>query len=160
MREGVNLIRNIGSILAFVAIAIPANVLAQRGEKDPHVAYAFPAGCQQGESCYIVVGGQYLREAEEAHLSGEGVEVEFVRWYRPMTQGEYNNLRMTLSDVRDALIEDRAALGNTTPPTEEEVLKAAGITDEQRREMEIFSNVIVILNANRTSSWWKKLRSS
>ncbi|MCA9119202.1 MAG: peptidase [Planctomycetaceae bacterium] len=138
MREGVNLIRNIGSILAFVAIAIPANVLAQRGEKDPHVAYAFPAGCQQGESCYIVVGGQYLREAEEAHLSGEGVEVEFVRWYRPMTQGEYNNLRMTLSDVRDALIEDRAALGNTTPPTEEEVLKAAGITDEQRREMEIF----------------------
>ena len=73
MREGVNLIRNIGSILAFVAIAIPANVLAQRGEKDPHVAYAFPAGCQQGESCYIVVGGQYLREAEEAHRKLEAL---------------------------------------------------------------------------------------
>ena len=128
----------ISLFVAAMAITGARDALAQRGVKDPHLAYAFPAGCQQGKTCVLVVGGQHLRDAKEAHLSGDGVKIEFVNWYRPMTRGEYNSLRMTLTEVRLSVLEDRKALGNLKLPTEEEVLKAAGITDVQRREMEIY----------------------
>ncbi len=125
-------------LAATIALIDSHAVLAQRGAKDPHLAYAFPAGCRQGESCDFVVGGQYLRDAKEAHLSGKGVKVELVNWYRPMTRGEYNNLRMVLTEVRLALIEDREALNNPKQPTEAEVMEAAGITEEQQLEMKVY----------------------
>jgi len=89
-------------------------------------------------SCDIVLGGQNLQEANEAHLSGEGVSVEIVKWYRPLTRGEYNNLRMALDEAREKLIEQRASSGNRATPTMAEVAAAAGITEEQLSEMAIY----------------------
>ena len=105
---------------------------AQISANDPHVAYSYPAGCRQGTSCQVVIGGQYLKNVNGVHIAGDGVDVEIVGWYRPMTRGMYNNLRMRLSDAREELINE----GKN--PTGAEVAMAAGVTDEQLREMEIF----------------------
>lgn len=120
------------------AASTGAPAWAQRGPQDPHLAYAFPAGCQQGQTCEIVLGGQHLREASSAHISGEGVTVEVVRWYRPMTRGEFNDLRMALEDARTQLLEARRAQGRRGPPPADEVAREAGITEDQQREMEVF----------------------
>ncbi len=125
------------SIASLLAIA-PAAASAQNRGRDPHLAYAFPAGCRQGTSCEIVVGGQHLKEANEAYLAGDGVEVEIVGWYRPMTAGQYNNLRMALREARERLIQERTAQGIGNKPTEEEVALEAGLTADQLREMEIY----------------------
>ncbi len=126
-----------GLLVALATIgARPA--AAQRGPRDPHLAYSFPAGCQQGRSCEVVLGGQYLKDVSQAHLSGEGVEVEVVKWYRPLTQGEFNNLRMALEDARTRLKEERVAAGRRGSPSQEEIATASGLTEEQLREMEIY----------------------
>jgi hypothetical protein len=110
-----------------------SHAAAQRRAKDPHLAYAFPAGCQQGTSCEIVLGGQHLKEVDEVYLSGDGIEVEIVKWYRPLTRGEYNQLRMRLDEARKKLVEE-----GKRKPTEDEVALAAGISADQLLEMEVY----------------------
>jgi len=130
------------SILRTFALAVAALVcssaMAQRGPRDPHLAYAFPAGAQQGTSYDITLGGQHLENANEAYISGEGAEVEILSWYRPLTRGEYNKLRMALGDARKQLVEQRKKSGKKGGPSEEEVAMEAGVTAEQLRQMEIF----------------------
>jgi hypothetical protein len=116
-----------------VATLVASPTAAQPSSPDPHLAYAFPAGCQQGASCEIVLGGQHLKEAKEAFVAGKGVLVEIVKWYRPLTPGEYNQLRTALDEARTKLIEQ-----GQSAPSEQEVAAAAGLTEEQLREMEIY----------------------
>jgi hypothetical protein len=129
--------RSANGTFAFLAIAIAAAVAspaaAQPGANEPHLAYAFPAGCRQGATMEIVLGGQHLKEVSAAYLAGGGVEAEIVKWYRPLTRGEFNQLRMALDEAREKLIE-----GGKARPSAEEVAMAAGITDEQLREIEIY----------------------
>ncbi len=122
-----------GLIAVAVATLGASRAAAQPRPQDPHLAYAYPAGCQQGESCEVVLGGQHIKEVNEVYLSGKGVQVQIVKWYRPLTQGEFNQLRTALDDARTKLVEQGKA-----SPSEEEVLKAAGITEEQQREIEIY----------------------
>ena len=131
----------IGRLAVFVTvltILASRDAAAQRRPQDPHVAYAYPAGCQLGTSCEVVVGGQYLKDAAAAHLTGDGVTMEVLGWYRPMTRGEYNSLRMELQLAREELLEQREKSGLRSKPSEDEVALAAGVTAEQRREMEIY----------------------
>jgi hypothetical protein len=114
------------------------STLAQRPGQDPHLAYAFPAGFQRGTSCEIVVGGQYLKEADEVHLSGDGVHLEVIGWYRAMTQGEYNNLRMALDQAKEKLIAEREARGIKKRPELDEIANEAGITEDQQRQMQLY----------------------
>ena len=113
-------------------------VFAQRASKDPHIAYVYPAGCQRGKTCKVVVGGQHLKEAFETHIAGDGVKVEYLGWYRPMTRGEYNNLRMALTQAKEMLIAEHKADGITRPPTADEIALVAGISEEVKREMHIY----------------------
>jgi hypothetical protein len=125
--------RGILSLLAALLTFGASPVAGQNRSQDPHLAYAFPAGCQQGTSCEILLGGQYLKEVSEAHFAGEGIQVEILKWYRPMTEGEYNQLENALRDAREKLIES-----GIKQPYESEVIEAAGITEEQLREREIY----------------------
>ncbi len=122
------------SVVLLSAIAA-SDVMAQR---EPHLAYAYPAGCERGTSVEIMIGGQHLEEADEVYIAGEGVEVEILGWYRPMSQGEYNNLNQKIRDVREKLMEERTAKGISGKPSAAELALAAGITDDQLREMEIY----------------------
>lgn len=125
-------------LCAFFTLWATSDVLAQRGNRDPHLAYAFPAGCQRGLSCEIVIGGQHLKEVTEAYIAGQGVTVEVLGWYRPMSRGVYNDLRMKMQEAREKLIEERQEKGISGRPSEAEVALAAGISHEQLQEMEIY----------------------
>ena len=120
-------------LFVLIIVLFGANhATAQRNANDPHVAYSYPAGCRQGTSCEVVIGGQYLQNVSGVHIAGSGVGVEIIGWYRPMTRGMYNNLRMRLNDTKEELV------GEGKQPSSAEVALAAGVTDEQLSEMEIF----------------------
>lgn len=124
--------------LAMLVVCLPAaDAWGQRRGRDPHLAYAYPAGCERGMSSEIVIGGQYLKDVNEVHVSGDGVQVKILGWYRPLTAGEYNNLRMRLRETRERLA-GRAALSRAALPTDAEVALVAGISDDQLREMEVY----------------------
>ncbi|TWU36011.1 peptidase [Novipirellula artificiosorum] len=124
--------------VALLLLLNAAPATAQRRGRDPHLAYAFPAGCQRGTESEIVVGGQHLKDATEIYLEGEDVDIEIIGWYRPLSRGEYTNLRMKIQETKEALIAEREAAGQIGEPTDEEVMEAAGVTEEQRKEMEIY----------------------
>jgi hypothetical protein len=124
-------------VLLFAILARSAH--AQRAQQDPHIGYVFPAGGKAGTSFDVTVGGQYLKDTNAAHISGPGARVSIVKYYRPLTQGEYNNLRQKLQDTRERLLEERKKPGAKLEPlTPEKVAKEAGVTDDQLKEMEIY----------------------
>lgn len=136
-----NLAQSICTSLAALALTLlcgGVSAIAQNNGRNPHLAYMYPAGCERGMSCEIVVGGQHLKDVDEVYVSGEGVDVDIVKWYRPLTAGEYNNLRTKFRDTRERLVGQAALSSNGKMPTDAEVALAAGITDEQLREMEIY----------------------
>jgi hypothetical protein len=49
----------------------------------------------------VAVGGQYLNNATNAHISGPGVQAVVVDYSRPMTQKEFNELRDKLKELQD-----------------------------------------------------------
>lgn len=106
---------------------------AQRASQEPHLAYAYPAGCQRGTTCEIIVGGQYLKTADEVFVAGKGVQVEVISWYRPLTQGQVNDLRTKLRDTQE-----RLAAEGRQPLSNDELAKIAGITEDELRELKIY----------------------
>lgn len=106
--------------------------------RDPHLGYAYPAGGRRGETIEVIVGGQFIRDADQVYLGGDGVIGQVVKWYRPLTQGEYQDLRRRLDEEREFIESERLAKRNKEPITLEEVAERAGVTEEQLREMEIY----------------------
>lgn len=109
------------------------HLYAQRAPEHPHVGYVFPGGAQRGTTIEVIVGGQYIKEANQVNISGGGIKVEIVGWYRPMTQGEYNAIQMKVRTKRDEL-EKTGRKG----VTDEEIYKMVGITENELKEMEIY----------------------
>lgn len=127
--------RNTGLFLlaTLACLCMGELIHAQRAGQEPHLAYAYPAGFQRGTTCEIVIGGQYLKTADEVFVAGEGVQAEVVGWYRPLTPGQYNDLRTKLRDTEEELTAQGRQL-----PSDEELAKIAGITEDELREMEIY----------------------
>ena len=112
---------------------------AQQAPRDPQIAYVYPAGGRQGTSFNVTVGGQFLDGASQAHVSGGGVRVSVSRYYKHLTQNDFNALKRKLDDARDRLEEKRKAAkapGDLKPLPPEEIAKEAGVTSEQRAQME------------------------
>ncbi|MCA9080575.1 MAG: hypothetical protein KDA58_08445, partial [Planctomycetaceae bacterium] len=114
-------------------VAASVHVESPAQAQDPHLAYSYPAGCQVDSVAELVLGGQHLKEVTSAYISGEGVQLDIVKWYRPMTRGEYINIRNRLQDAREALIEK-----GKKNPSQKEVELLAAVTEEDKREMEIY----------------------
>jgi hypothetical protein len=126
------------AILAATALWAGATGLQAQTAKDPHVGYAFPGGGRQGAIVEVTVGGQFIKEAKEVYISGRGVKAEVVKWYRPLTQGQFVALSQKIRFTREDLEEKRDKEGKTDPITDETVYKVAGITADDLREMEIY----------------------
>src|ERR1035441_9895771 len=92
-----------GASLAFAfvlfACAFAVPVLAQ--PLSPHIGYVYPAGGRQGAVFQVAVGGQYLNSATNAYVSGTGVQAVVVDYSRPLTQKEFNDLRMKLQGLQE-----------------------------------------------------------
>ena len=61
--------------------------------EEPHIGYLFPAGARAGGETEIVIGGQHLEKSTGVHLSGDGLTVEVMRWFKELTPQEINSLR-------------------------------------------------------------------
>ena len=121
-------------IASAILLAISSRLPAQIASNNPHVGYVVPAGGCRGTTLQVVVGGQNTKEVTEAFISGEGIQTEIVRWRQPLTPGEYNALNMRISDKQQEL-EKISGQGTVT---REMAVKAAGITEEELKEMAIF----------------------
>lgn len=76
----------------------------QRNRKDPHIGYVYPAGGKQGTLFEVTVGGQFLEGVGSVRIAGTGVQASVVKYTRPLSQKEFNELR-------DKLMEARAKMG-------------------------------------------------
>ncbi len=83
--------------------------LAQTGSS-PQVGYVYPAGCKQGTTVTIVVGGRQLQGVDQAFISGTGLSVRVIGIDKPLTPEERMKLRDELMELR------RPAGAPATPP--------------------------------------------
>ncbi|MHB8861809.1 MAG: PPC domain-containing protein [Pirellulaceae bacterium] len=82
------------ALIALVATAPSAWAQSQ------YVGYAYPAGGQQGTTFPIRLGGQGLVHAADVVVSGEGVSVRLVDYYRVMDNQELSLLSQQLNELR------------------------------------------------------------
>ncbi|MBN1908271.1 MAG: PPC domain-containing protein [Pirellulales bacterium] len=96
-------------VLALIVVVMAASdAWAQRWKppaKPPQIGYVFPAGGRQGTQFEVVVGGQFLEDVKKTILSGQGVEATLVKYERPLTQREINQLREKFDEARKRLQE-------------------------------------------------------
>jgi hypothetical protein len=72
---------------------------------EPNIAFAYPAGAQQGTTFDMEIGGQYFNGATNVFVSGEGVSVEIGRYavkYEPRRIGQiYRNRENARALLKD-----------------------------------------------------------
>ncbi len=120
-----------------IAIAIllaAGSQLPAQTARIPHVGYVFPGGGCRGTTFEVVVGGENIKEATDAYISGGGIQTKIVRWYRPMTQGEANAINMKINFT----IEELEKVRGQGKVTRQDAIKTAGITEEQLKEVAIY----------------------
>ncbi len=79
-----------------ILVAAASSVLAQ----DQYIGYAYPAGGQQGTTFPIRLGGYRLVYASDVVVSGEGVSVRLIDYYRVWNNQEMTLLRQQLAELR------------------------------------------------------------
>ena len=79
-----------------ILVAAASSVRAQ----SQYIGYVYPAGGQQGTTFLIRLGGQGLVYASDLVVSGEGVSVRLVDYYRVMDNQELSFLSQQLSELR------------------------------------------------------------
>ncbi|MBM3498033.1 MAG: hypothetical protein FJX74_05115 [Armatimonadetes bacterium] len=79
-------------LAAAVLIAGAAGGWARAQGGAPHIGYVYPAGGCQGTTFRVTVGGQFLRNADGAHVSGEGVRASVAEYVRPLDDGELGDV--------------------------------------------------------------------
>ncbi len=135
-----------------VLLAAASSVNAQ----NQYIGYVYPAGGQQGSTFPIRLGGQGLIDASDLVVTGEGVSVRLIDYYRVMNNQEMSLLRQQLNALKkkDATVDDvmaakmawfefpatigpektppPAAAKDASPPSEKEVAKRNLIERLQR----------------------------
>ena len=68
--------------------------------QNQYIGYVYPAGGQQGTTFPIRLGGQSLQYASDLTVSGRGVSVRLVDYYRVMSNEEFTLLRQQMNELR------------------------------------------------------------
>lgn len=71
-------------VVPLVLFLCVAQAWGQTPSREPHVGYIYPAGGKRGTTFRITIGGQFLRGATAAHVSGDGVHANVIRHYPPL----------------------------------------------------------------------------
>ena len=113
--------------LLILWLAVASSAWAQ----SQYIGYVYPAGGQQGTTFAIRLGGQSLKYASELIVSGEGVSVRLIDYFRMMSNEEQTLLRNQLNELKkkETTINDELAAKMATfefpspiaPPPEAEV---------------------------------------
>jgi hypothetical protein len=83
-------------------LALAAAAFAQQQQPlIPHIGFIYPAGGQQGSSLDLTIGGQNLTNANDAFITGSGVQVSVSKYIKPLTPGQANELREQLQKLNE-----------------------------------------------------------
>jgi hypothetical protein len=85
---------------ATVGLAIVLAAASSASAQSQYIGYVYPAGGQQGTTFPIRLGGQGLIYASDLVVTGEGVSVRLVDYYRTMNNQELDLLRQQLNELR------------------------------------------------------------
>lgn len=117
-------------VLVLITTTLTAQAVAQNALPDPQIGYVFPAGAKRGTTVQVVVGGQFLRGASEAYISGDGIHARVIKEFPPLRNLEREQRESLARRVRalivqrwDELVKNGAVQGN--PPWA--ALRAMGI---------------------------------
>ena len=80
-----------------ILVAAASSVRAQ----SQYIGYVYPAGGQQGTTFPIRLGGQGLVYASDLVVSGEGVSVRLVDYYRVLDNQELAFLSQQLNELQE-----------------------------------------------------------
>jgi hypothetical protein len=87
-------------LLAILALAVSA-FAQQQQPLIPHIGFIYPAGGRQGSSLDLTIGGQNLNNANEAYITGPGVQVSVSKYVKPLTPGQASDLREQLQKLNE-----------------------------------------------------------
>lgn len=92
-------------VLAMALLAVLAPVARAQNQ---YIGYVYPAGGQQGTTFPVRLGGQGLVNPSDLVVSGEGVTVRLVDYYRFMSNEEHGLLRkqLDLLNKKQAVLDD------------------------------------------------------
>jgi len=85
------------SLLGLVLVCAASSTARAQNQ---YIGYVYPAGGQQGTTFPIRLGGQNLSYASELVVSGEGVSVRFVDYYRVVNNEEQRMLTQQLEELK------------------------------------------------------------
>src|ERR1035441_5229657 len=88
------------SRLLILGLAILVPAASSSWAQNQYIGYVYPAGGQQGSRLPIRLGGQGLVYASDLVVSGEGVSVRLVDFYRVMNNEEMGLLSRQLSELQ------------------------------------------------------------
>ena len=86
--------------LAVLALAVLAAAASSARAQSQYIGYVYPAGGQRGTTFAIRLGGQRLLYASDVVVSGQGVSVRLVDYYRVMNNQELGLLRQQLRELQ------------------------------------------------------------
>jgi hypothetical protein len=90
-------------LLIAVLALYAANAYGTSNEREPHIGYLYPAGGQQGSVIKITMGGQFIKDANEVYITGQGVHGSVIRYIgrvKPLTPAQKKELQKRLSELR------------------------------------------------------------
>jgi hypothetical protein len=90
------------TLLILVPLILLAAVPAARAQNVPHIAYVLPAGCRQGATVEVKVGGQFLANASEALISGQGIQAALGEYTRPINAAQAMQMRDRVQELLKA----------------------------------------------------------
>lgn len=83
----------------FAAVVLAATASAVHAQNQ-YIGYVYPAGGQQGSTFPIRLGGQQLLYVSDIVVTGEGVSVRLVDYYRVLDNQEQGLLRQQLAQLK------------------------------------------------------------
>ncbi len=86
--------------LSVLGLAVFAAGVPAASAQNQYIGFVYPAGGQQGTTFPIRLGGQALTYASDVVVTGEGVSVRLVDYYRVMNNQELGLLRKQLGELK------------------------------------------------------------
>ena len=86
--------------LPILGLAILLAAASSAWAQNQYIGYVYPAGGQQGDTFAIRLGGQGLVDVSGVVVSGEGVSVRLVDYYRVWNNQEMGLLRQQLNELK------------------------------------------------------------
>jgi hypothetical protein len=90
-------------LLIVVLALYAANAQGASNEREPHIGYLYPAGGQQDSIIKIAVGGQFIKDANEVYVTGQGVHGSVIRYIgrvKPLNPDQKKELQKRLNELR------------------------------------------------------------